>query len=931
MIFKSLLTPKYKHKDPQVRQIAINSLSAADAEQKSQLHELAFNDANTSVRLAALTKLGQFSLWWKVAQTDNNPQIKKKAYQVVEDSLLDNTSLAISVSERQQFINQCTNNAFLEKLAKHTQDSALVLSILGKLNKPQLNRQLFFSTEDAKLQEALLSEFDDIASLLKVLKKVSSAHIKSLAEEKLQQLQQLQNFTQDLTRKSKLVLAKLASCKDTGDYGSLELQQQHLNAEYSQLQIHFNQLPNIQATEFADKYQQLQQMIATRLQKLLPEWQQQQQQQAQQQAEQQQLQAVEELIKRIQQQLQQQVQTLDSETQVELIQQLQDAEPVLVGISNQQAQQLRKESQQLQSQLKDLPEVQQCHLQAAEVFQQLQQLVLPTDIEQWLAVKADFETIKQQWQSLNGAVKRLQLSELAQQWRQYSQPWNQQIKALEADINETLAQGRQQLKKFDRLIQVGKFHGAMSLHRKLVQQLQSLPVVYQVQLQSGLDKASEEVAKLQDLQAFIAQPRKPELIAEAQKLAEQAQQISLSTTPADSVAKAIADMAAQVKTSRQQWNSLGKFDTDEDKLLNKQFDELSELAFAPCRQFYQQQEQQRQQNLQAKQALITEYKNVFAGDQSELDKVQGFNRLEQAWLKIGHVAQEDYKALQQQYLEAKTPLKALAKGFYQDNETQKRQLIKQAGELLTLEDNQQAVEQSKSLQEKWKKTASAGRKVDNQLWSEFRSINDQVFSQRKEIQQEVQANEKATIEQLQSHFSQWQQVLAEATERSALRAQVEEMTETINGLMQTLLPKASQKMRERLAAMQLSTKNTLQQLSVQAQHQQYSDLYEVLKQWQGDELPELAQKLPNAWLQALKEQATDIDRQQLTVQMEIVADKPSPQQDALVRKQLQLQMMASKLEHGEQLELVELLVKWLRGGPVSKAQLDLIDRIAELF
>src|SRR5690606_19415961 len=113
MIFKSFLTPKYKNNNPQVRLSAIAGLSPDDSEHKSHLHELAFNDANTQVRLAALKRLNQFVLWWKMAETDTNAQIKKQAYQIVEQQLLAAEPDLLTAKERNQFIKECTNNALL--------------------------------------------------------------------------------------------------------------------------------------------------------------------------------------------------------------------------------------------------------------------------------------------------------------------------------------------------------------------------------------------------------------------------------------------------------------------------------------------------------------------------------------------------------------------------------------------------------------------------------------------------------------------------------------------------------------------------------------------------------------------------------------------------------------------------------------------------
>ena len=109
MIFSKLFRPKWQHKDAEVRLEAIRSLLVSDAEQKTQLHELAFNDSVTSVRLAALNKLDNFSIWWKLAQTDKDERVKKFALQKVEKQVLAAKPDQLSMEERETFLRECTN------------------------------------------------------------------------------------------------------------------------------------------------------------------------------------------------------------------------------------------------------------------------------------------------------------------------------------------------------------------------------------------------------------------------------------------------------------------------------------------------------------------------------------------------------------------------------------------------------------------------------------------------------------------------------------------------------------------------------------------------------------------------------------------------------------------------------------------------------
>jgi hypothetical protein len=56
MIFDRFFKAKYLNSDPQVRLAAIATLSVDKPADKQVLHELAFNDSQASVSLAALDK-----------------------------------------------------------------------------------------------------------------------------------------------------------------------------------------------------------------------------------------------------------------------------------------------------------------------------------------------------------------------------------------------------------------------------------------------------------------------------------------------------------------------------------------------------------------------------------------------------------------------------------------------------------------------------------------------------------------------------------------------------------------------------------------------------------------------------------------------------------------------------------------------------------
>ena len=155
MIFKHLFRSKHQNPDPQVRIQAIENLNKQDPQQKSVLHELAFNDADVGVSLAALQKLDSFVLWYKMSQIAKNDRVQKKSQQFVENTLLDGQNKALSDKEKQTFILETHDIRLIEKLLVQQwiqNDTPLAMSLLQKVDKPQLQEKLLFDTQNEGLQ-----------------------------------------------------------------------------------------------------------------------------------------------------------------------------------------------------------------------------------------------------------------------------------------------------------------------------------------------------------------------------------------------------------------------------------------------------------------------------------------------------------------------------------------------------------------------------------------------------------------------------------------------------------------------------------------------------------------------------------------------------------------------------------------------------------
>ena len=412
------------------------------------------------------------------------------------------------------------------------------------------------------------------------------------------------------------------------------------------------------------------------------------------------------------------------------------------------------------------------------------------------------------------------------------------------------------------------------------------------------EQVSSKIEELKSLQAYIAMPRKPALLEEAEALVKANLSVSLR--------------AEQVKELRRRWNSLGVLNTPEDDALNAQFDTLIEQAFAPCREHFEKQQAQRESNLVQKQALIVEVTDLAEQslEASELSKV--VQQLQQKWQKIGDVDFTVKTELNNAYRQALAPLKKQIEAYFNENAAQKQALITQAQGLSSVDDVTQAIEQAKALQEKWKQVGQVQRKSENLLWNQFREANDAVFAKRKAHNQHQKQANDAQVSAVNGLLANMQQSInaaqsiSELDETRAVEADLEAQL--------SALPKGlSSGLFRRLTGLGEERQAKRASLELQAKTQSFSKLFDVLKRWETPALPEEIDSLPSQWQQSFKALAQhDVPRLNLTLMLEIVSDVPSPQTDDSLRKEIQLQLMADKLQQGVEYDKASLLKRWIQ-------------------
>ncbi|MDF3127297.1 DUF349 domain-containing protein [Rheinheimera sp. 1928-s] len=896
MIFKRWFAPKWQHKDAAVRQQAIAGLNV-DAQHKEILHELAFNDGHEAVRRAALEKLNEFSLWWQASKQDNAERLKQYAESQLVQMVLENR---ISAPLKRQFIEECHRSSILEKLALTEVDADIRFSLIMRLKKTEL--------VIANLQQDLLSleQKHQLLALItdqKQLEKLSKQLAEPLASElklQLQQLQQAKDKPVQVRKVINLLLAKLNAVRERGDLTQMQQKWQQYQQEWDSAQSELALLDD--AAELTQKFNKIKLLTEAVWAPLVKEQQQQQAQQQKLAALKQQQQQLETELQALQQELAQ----LMSEGRLDetdplaakatsLLQQLSQSDLAAAVKTN-----LQKAITAFERQLQQLP------AQAEQLFKLTRLLAdwsaatIPTDAAQFQHIEAKYQQWQQEWNKGRKTLGAMLPDSLAEAQQQLNAQWQTVMTGFASQADKNLKSVRSKLAEFRRLYEAGRYKVLFGLFKGIQQSFAELTPAQQQQLTKDYQAAEQQLQQLNELQNYIATPRKQELVAQMQALAE--------ATDVEA-----PERAEQVKLARATWQTLGRADEAVEQELNQAFNLACEQAFAPCRDYFAAQDEQRKQNAVIKQQILADLTALL--DQP-LDK--GFDSqltaLQKSWRESGPTESALYKELAAQFKTLVDTLKGRVRALHEQNLADKQQLVEKAQQLLTLSVDE-AVAGAKKLQQDWKQIGFAG-KTDQQLWSQFRLICDQIFANKTAVKQQQDQQWAEQQQQAETQFNEVAAQCAEATTAAELH--------TAQGALKALdlpIKSALSQQKQQLLAEVQQKLETLEQSAFNASYQQ---LFDALAQTDVT-----AEAIPARFREDFaKANESQLTRAQLTTAIELISGKDCVAAD---KAQVQLQLLSDKHNSGNSLTVDALLKRWLSFGAVKAEEQGLVERLRAVF
>ncbi|MCW8108634.1 DUF349 domain-containing protein [Alteromonas ponticola] len=918
-IFKRLFSSSHKSADPQKRIVAIDSLDPSTPQDKQALHELAFNDEDPHVSLAALRKLSSFALWQKMAQIARDPFVKRESQRFVEEAILGQSHFKLAEKECTAYLMESANNELrIQYLNQHpqTQSDEITLSLLEKINSSSFTLKFINQYATPSLQKIWLTSAHDKKVLQKLKAKTTDKDFADAIKRRLEQLKHDQEKPVKVIQQTTFVLSKLQALAERTDYENITNQRRVLVEEYQQLSQDFNVLSNVQKDEIEEKYSRINGRVEKVLTNLAPEWE--RQQQALEQAHR--LSSLhhlnddlatllDELLVVEESSLQKTIKEAEDKRD-HLYQEVQQAESFSDDFPQQK---FIAVADKVTDTVANITALRGNYAQAKEIIHQSTALIENKDIAFNEKLERQ-QQLRQSWAKLAESFPGMP-ADLSHLWRSISKRWKKKVDEADSRQAELGKTCRQQINAIASLIDKGKFNAAIVKFTKLEANLKKLSEKQRTSLAYRFETVRESVQRLEEWKNYLAKPRRPELIEQAK---------ALIAEPIGS----IKERAEKVKYLRKQWQSLGSPEKDDEQAM--QFDELIERAFAPCRLHYEEQEKLREQTRHNRQQLIEEARDIDINTDIESLAAQ-YEKLVTRWRQEGRLDSETWHKMKRNWEEVLRPISSKVSHWYQDNRRRKQQLIEQIKAQRDNENLDEAAESAKQAQLQWKAIGYAGKKDENKLWRAFRAVNDEVFTRVKARENQIKddyAQKKASLlGQIQSFnhtliekdTSDSQQTLGEL--ESAIEATGLHNDKAIKNAWAGLVKTARH------------VEKRKQNIGKQ---QQLNALLTAIPVYQGINSPnfsipkEVWEKLDKKQQNWFTDQRQTVgkSRAYLTTTLEWITGIDSPEDAQDERKQINLEQLAAKMEQNHVADFETVLGQWIMCGPLADEEDILFERLS---
>jgi len=519
-------------------------------------------------------------------------------------------------------------------------------------------------------------------------------------------------------------------------------------------------------------------------------------------------------------------------------------------------------------------------------------------------------------QQLDSALKNLKwpadFAELrvATELQQRLEGWRKAQKASVDAYQQKLAQVHKKISSILRFSQAGNLARAKQLTQKTQKALSQFDGKDLLALQERFEEASKKLDDMGDWKNFATEPKYIELCEAMELLAKSKQHPDKRSNA--------------MKALQQQWKALGHSDISDQYWLR--FKIAADIVYQPCAEFFAQRHKIRKANLEQRQQHVVQMRDLLEATDwdNNPDYKAAQSRVRSISDSFSSIKDVERNAGQKQWKQLsafRDAVTAKLEVAYDANIALKQQLIAQTEALAETTAKVENLASLKILQSRWNQIGVTRRNQDQKAWSAFKKQGDIVYSkvqelrqgQRRETDQQLNAYREIikhiqklakTASNLAEVDQQFSVLQANYAALPALPRQLpEKLVEGIQRDYHNACDRydssrsriIKKRHHQQIDALRLRANLCAQQEALGASPSE-QQLEEISQQWDSIELhnADLSRRIEarrNTAQSVIDRAAIGAERRMLCIQLEIAMGVESPAEDRALRMQYQLDQM----------------------------------------
>lgn len=247
-------------------------------------------------------------------------------------------------------------------------------------------------------------------------------------------------------------------------------------------------------------------------------------------------------------------------------------------------------------------------------------------------------------------------------------------------------------------------------------------------------------------------------------------------------ADADKETLAKLRGFASQWKSIGPVSAARLTEFREKFHTLFDEILAKCEPFVKEQEEERKQNLAAKEEICSQVEALSnESDANWRDKYKSMQELQEKWKTIGMVPKENVQPLWDRFRAAENAFYAKHKEFVKQEDVvreenyQKKILLCEKAEKLSESSDWNATSAAlRNLQNEWKEAGPVPRAKSEEIWNRFRIACDAFFNRKRAHFEELDSAKAKNLEAKEALCAKLETLDLDSPESASIMESAEE-------------------------------------------------------------------------------------------------------------------------------------------------------------